>query len=78
METFTSVCERWRKLEGVAIAGVVRCHVRLLPKAGDEICVLYSGIYWNVKPKKVKVLYAKYIHAIILTILEYYGARETL
>ena len=40
--------------------------------------MMYRGIHWNVEPKKVKVLYAKYDHIIIMENLEYYGARETL
>ena len=38
--------------------------------------VAYSGIHWNVEPKKVKVLYAKCVHTVIVIELEYLGTRE--
>ncbi len=78
MEILVSVYKRWRKLEGVAVEGVVRHRVRPLPRAGDETCVLYSKICWKAEPKKVIALYAKYIHTITSMNLEYCGTREIL
>ena len=60
-------------MEVVAIVGVIRCHVRFLPRTGDETCVGYNGICWNAEPKKVKVLYMKYFHIIIVTLLSTTG-----
>ena len=60
-------------MEVVAIMGVVRRSVRFLSKAGDETSVRYSEICWKAKPKKVKVLYAKYKHVIISAILSTTG-----
>ncbi len=60
-------------MEVVANVGVIRRHVRFLSKTGGETCVVYNEICWKAKPKKVIVLYVKYNHTIILTLLSTTG-----
>jgi len=65
-------------VEAVAREGVVRRSCCLLPKTDDDTFALYNRSGWNATPKKVKVLYVKYIRIIIVISLEYHGTREIL